>query len=325
MAAVIKTNEELMIAMDTAEIAASLQHAAADAVTGASVDVLTSASPVSVRELRVEVGGRLARSLGASGLLVAADVRASHERDYDSLRAGAALRAELAERNLVLELQYRAGLDVAEDVAAGPGGHRTTHQLVLAVTQVLGERTVADVIVDLGSASGFHASPYRLVPLVDPSWPLPTWVAEATPERRRAVAVAARLRRALTSAWFATAGHRFYEDEWEVTSHTTTVDVSRQTGPRWLLGLGLRGYLQDGAEFYRAAYTAMPVPALRTRDRTLGPMRSILATFTVDRALGDGPVHVVAACGVMSFWYLDSPLQARRSALVTTLSWTSTF
>ncbi len=298
---------------------------AADAVSGASVDVLSSASPVTVRELRVELGGRIARALGTGGVMVAGDARVSHERDHDAARAGATLRTELTDRNLVLDLQYRIGLDLAADVAAGPGGRRISHQLLFSASQLLGQRTVADLIIDVSLAAGYQASPYRHVPLVDSSWPLPTWVAEQTPDQRRAVTVAGRLRRALTGRWFVTAGQRFYADDWDLTSHTTTLDVSRQVSPRWLLGLGARGYLQDGADFYRSVYVATPMPVLRTRDRTLGPMRSLYTSLTVDRTLGERPTHLVVACGAMSIWYLDSTLQARRQALVTTVSWTSSF
>lgn len=119
---------------------------------------------------------------------------------------------------------------------------------------------------------------------------------------------------------------RYYADEWEVTSHTTTIDLSRQLDPRWLIGLSARAYLQDGASFYRGVYDAVPtMPELRTRDRTLGPMRTWFGSLTVDRELDDGATHLLAACGLMSIGYLDSTLQTRRQALVTTVSWTTTF
>jgi hypothetical protein len=236
------------------------------------------------------------------------------------------IRSELAERNLVLELQYRTGFDRARDVGAGPGGERTSHQLVGTLSQVLGERTVADLIVDGGVARGYHANPYRTVPVATTGWPLPTWMPEQTPARRRSLAVAARVRRALTQTWFLSASQRFYVDEWDLTSHTTTADVNWQLGARWLLGASARAYLQRGASFYRRAYTDLPqLPAWRTRDRTLGPMRSGFVSITLDRPLGDGPGHVVAACGLLSIRYLDSSLQTTRHALVTTVSWTTSF
>ncbi len=299
---------------------------AVDAVSAASVDVLSAASPVAVRELRLEVGARLARAFERGGLVVAADGLASHERDYDAIRVGAMVRSEVADRNLVLELEYRIGFDRVRDIGADPGGERSSHQLAGTLSQVLGERTVADLIVDGGVASGYHASPYRRVPVARAEWPLPTWMPEQTPARRRSLAVAARVRRALTRTWFLSASQRFYVDEWDMTSHTTTADVSWQLGARWLLGASARAYLQRGASFYRRSYTDLPEPpTLRTRDRTLGPMRSGFVSITADRPLGDGPGHIVAACGLLSIRYLDSSLQTTRHALVTTVSWNTTF
>lgn len=309
--------------------------ATADAISSASIDVLTSASPIEVSELRVEAGARVARAVGRR-LELRGQGRGSHEADYAAWRLGGGAGVELADRNLSLDLDYQLGLDRAGDATdATFSRRRTEHAVTLAASQVLDPRTVLDGIVEARRADGYHASPYRRVPVVDPSWPLPTWVDEVTPEVRTSVAALVRARRALGAAWFVAASQRLYVDDWDVTSHTTIVDVRHQPGEGWLLGATARGYVQDGAAFYRRAYEvgddgALPVE--RTRDRTLGPMRSAFASLTVDRTLwrGDaldpaGGVHLVVAAGALAWWFPDAALQARRLALVTTASLVQAF
>jgi hypothetical protein len=290
-----------------------------DVVTGASVDVITSASPATVHEQRVEAGVAGTRAIG--GVRISALVRGSHERDYDSVRGGAAVRAELADHNTTIDVRLLGGKDIAGDVR-DPDFRRTrsSGELVALVTQVLGPRTIASLVVDASAAAGYHASPYRRVPVVVPDWPTPTFYTEETPRDRASVALALRVRRAVGDAWFATADERVYVDDWGLASDTLTAGVLRAFGDRLLGGVSARGYVQDGARFYRGTYAA--VQPYRTRDRTLGPMRSLFVECTADVALR-GTWHLVSSAGVLDTWFLDFPAQADRRALVLTLSLTS--
>lgn len=296
-----------------------------DAVTGASVDVVSSASPATVHERRVELGTSVTRMVPVGAATsTSVGARISHEHDYDALRAFAIVRAELADRNTTVELRYAAGHDDARAVT-DPMFHRTrnSHELITTLSQVLGKRTIADLIGDVAWLSGYHASPYRQVPVSLPSWPLPILVDEVTPTRRASLAVAARVRHAIGDHWFATSTYRFYGDDWSVTSHTATVELFHQVTDRWLLGALGRGYVQDGAWFYRASYVdADGPPAMRTRNRTLGPMRSLYLSSTVDTTVR-ADWHVVLALGVLASWFPEFPAQAERRALVTTMSLTA--
>jgi hypothetical protein len=294
----------------------------ADAVTGASIDVMTSASPRPVDERRVELG------LAASRSVISASVRGSHENDYDSVRGIAGLRFEVLDRRVTLDGRYIVGFD---DIGSATDRdfHRTRslHQPSLDVTVVVDPRTLVDVVVEASSSSGYHASPYRRVPLVEPAAPQPIWLDEVTPERRRFVAAAARVRRAIGETWFASLAYRSYADDWSISSHTATLDVRRQLGDRLLCGATARGYVQDGADFYRAAYVDDgDMPALRTRDRVVGPMRTAFASLTADRTLDEANRwHAVAAAGVLASWFPEFPLQRERRALILTLSLSMSF
>jgi hypothetical protein len=290
-----------------------------DAVSAASVDVVTSASPRTVREQRVELGIATTYRVPQGPTWFTLGARGSHEHDYDALRARLAVRRDLAQRNTTLDVEYVFGADRAGS-ARDPGFRegRTSHELEVTASQLLGPRTVADVVADVTVADGYHANPYRDVLVDQMSWPEPLRVPEQTPRRRASIALAGRVRRALADRWYAAATYRYYRDDWEIASHTTTAELRREVASRWLVGASVRGYVQDGASFYRARYDDRDgVPALRTRDRTLGPMRSAHAAVTVDSALDEAARwHLIGSLGVLRWWFPEFPAQADRDAVI---------
>jgi len=292
---------------------------AVDAVSAASVDVMTSASPRAVTERRVEAGvgvttwpdARVAVRLGA---LV------SHEHDYDVLRGDATVTAELAERNTTLALRGQLELDRATAVGDPTfRGERRGGGVLATATQLIDRRTIADLAIDARLADGWHGSPYRSVIVHALDQPTFTRWPEATPAVRRALAAAVRVRRAIGERWVGAASARGYLDDWDLHSATATLEARRALPGAARLGLVARGYLQDGASFWRRQQPdgAMP-PALRTADRTLGPMASAQLEVIGERGLG--AARVVAAVGGVGLWYLDAAAQSRRLAITTTLS-----
>lgn len=297
---------------------------AVDAVSAASVDVMTSASPIAVDETRVEGDLGLTYALTPT-TAVRAGGQLSHEHDYDAWRVGLGVITELARRNTTLELRGRAGHDVATAVNdATFRGERTSAAATAVITQVVDRRTIVDLTVDGSWADGWHGSPYRRVLISDPTMPVVTSWREATPARRLALAVALRGRRALGERWFATAIARGYVDDWAVHSATATVELRRRLSERTLVGAQLRGYLQDGADFWVARQPdATAPPRYRTADRTLGPMRTGELELIGDRVIGAHERRVTVAVGGAGRWFPGSVVQDRRLALTTTLSFTT--
>ena len=295
----------------------------ADVVSGASIDVVTSASPTAISERRVELGLGATRAIArAPALTLSSSLHGSFEADHEAFRAEGGVRVELHGRQLALEARYTGGRDAIGTVV-DPAFERTRvlHQVTATASVILDPRTIVDVIAEGARSRGYHASPYRRVPLVDPAWPTPMWLAEEVPALRRSVAGAARLRRALGADWFGLVGYRGYVDDWSIASHTVTLEARRQLGERVLAGAALRGYHQGGADFYRATYVEDGgAPRWRTRDRTLGPMRTLFGSLTADVAVGDRGWRALVAGGVLASWFPDFPAQADRHALLLTLS-----
>jgi hypothetical protein len=290
--------------------------ASVDVVSAASVDVVSSASPELFEEQRWELSATgtwaATRTIGLRAGLIG-----SHERDYDSLRARAGWRAELARRNLTIDVDYTGGVDRIQRTGdPGFARRRTDHQLVASFTQLIDPRTYADVVVELKRAHGYQANPYRTVLVTDAEVPEVMTVDEATPRLRLGAAGLARVRRALGARpWYVHGWYRFYADDWGVHSHTAGAQLLAELGGV-LGGVSARGYHQDRADFHRASYALEDgaPPALRTADRALGAMDSVHVDLTCD--VGVGSSRLIASLGALHLRFLDSPAQASRTALL---------
>jgi hypothetical protein len=294
-----------------------------DIVSAASVDVVTQASPATVREQRVELGAGL-RYAPSSTTAISARAIGSHENDYDALRLSAGGSAELAERNLALALTYTLGLDaIGSAVDPALSASRQSHLVALSLTQIADPRTYLDLVVDAGWLDGYHASPYRRVPIESATTPAVLRVEEQTPERRLRLAALVRARHAFgaPARWFAQAWYRYYLDDWAIDSHTAGARLARELGGDTELGLQLRAYRQSAAEFYRARYIddGEGAPRYRSRDRTLGRMSSVYAQLVVERG------WLLASAGVVRFEFRDFPAQTGRTAAIVSLGASAQF
>jgi hypothetical protein len=298
-----------------------------DALSAASVDVTSQASPRGFEETRVEGGARASLAFGATRS-VSVEVVGSTENDYDALRVGLGTRVELARRNATLDARWTGSFDVVGR-AGDPSfaRDRRGQRLVLTFTHIVDPRMYLDVAVDGELTWGYLASPYRYVPVTGPADPegAPLYqLPEAVPGRRAALATLARVRRALGRRWFAHVEYRLYGDSWGVWSHTGTGALALALADdHVVLGLQGRVYWQGAASFYEAHVVddGGGAPAWRTRDRAFGGMRSVAASLAADWWPGDGAVtsapRLTLAVTLVRFTWLDFPLQRGRDAVIT--------
>lgn len=292
-----------------------------DAVTAASADVITAASPYAFEERRVE-GGVGARLEIADHHWIGARAIVSDENDYTSLRLGALWLAELARRNATLQLEYTAAFDTVGRAgdpmfAALRRGHRATATL----TQVTDRRGYIDLVLDVARDTGYLASPYRYVPITIggmASYALP----ERVPDEHSSLAALVRLRREVVRGWYGHLDYRLCRDDWDLTSHTMSAKALHGlVDDTVLVGLAARGYLQSAASFFRASYLGDDgAPAWRTRDRTLGTARTLAISAMVDAVLPWRELRASGSLAVVRFWWPDDPIQRRRDAVISTLS-----
>jgi hypothetical protein len=249
----------------------------ADVITGASVDVRTSASPRGYTEVRQGL------ALGTTwrpqaGTALAFRYTPSWEPDYESETFSASATDEWMGHRLTTIIGVRGSFDRIGRVGSSRDTWRSldTGGLELGLGWVFSPRTVGHVTVETQLARGFQASPYRFVRVGGFGVP------EQAPDARERFALAAGLRHALGRRWFAAASVRFYDDSWSVASHAEELDFSwAAVRDRVVVGASARFYGQSAASFYRSEYAFAPggIPSLRTADKLLAPSMSVLGAM----------------------------------------------
>lgn len=284
-------------------------HALVDAVSSASVDVVSAATS-RWDENRVETGIRAAVDGPADSTTSLAFVR-SVENDWTSNSLQLLLGRDLAGKSARVEAGYgftRNAIGRADDPVFAR--ELDVHTAELGLRQLWNERTQLLASYTLQLASGYQASPYRLVTTMDEAFSLP----ESHPDRRVRHGLTVGAVRAVGARAGWTNTYRLYRDDWGVQSHTLTSSIAVEVSERWDLRARARVYYQRAADFYREEYAS---PArIMTADRELA--RFADGAASVRAAWHAGPFEIDAGCEGIYYRFFDFARLAGRLALVAT-------
>ena len=236
-------------------------HALVDAVTSASVDVISAATP-RFSENRVELGtnAQIGFSHSTEGSI---GYTHSGENDWQSHAIELGFSRDLAKKNAKLTISYgftrnyvgRAHDPSFEEILDVQGAQ-------IGLSQIIDKKTLASLAYTLSSASGYQGSPYRFVTTMD-------GIAEpeSPPEHRLRHAITGRVMHMFGTANVVDVQYRLYFDDWGIASHTGELAYTRDLTKTWSLRLRVRGYRQHHASFYQETYE-MPMRYM-TVDREL--------------------------------------------------------
>ncbi len=243
-----------------------------DAVTSASADIVSQASPITMHDTRHQVSAGLQHSFDT--LKVIGGYSFSKENDYLSHTLNVGLEDELNDKNTALGVGYGVSFNVV-----GRSGDQnfardlTTHHINASWTQTVNPRFATQVAYELSYSQGYQASPYRFVPVKMSADAAPElWVPETDPDSRIRHALVFGANHAVGEASAIQGDYRIYTDDWGITSHTI--------GARYFIGIAKnielrlreRFYTQNAASFYQSVYS-MPMKYI-TYDRELSPLWS---------------------------------------------------
>lgn len=229
-----------------------------DAVSNASIDVVTTASPY--RETRR--AGELTLTSVIQDATVTLGLSASREPDYVARAVSLDLAQDVFGGMSTVNLGFTRG---ADDVGArGRGFFDRAHhwQYRLGLSQVLSPRWTATLNGEVVSDDGFLGSPYRVARVFGAAVP------ERVPRTRTSRAVLLRANGSLDGGRTVRAEWRHGWDNWGIRSDTVEVGGTQRFGTAWLLDTQLRWYRQGKAVFYsdNAAVETLYV----SRNRLLG-------------------------------------------------------
>lgn len=199
----------------------------------------------------------------------------SMEEDWRAHQAGVSWQRALAGENTLLAIDGAFGWDsihpVVEEGSAARDDRRTSFSAVGTWQQTLDLRTQSRVALEVGGVRGFQANPYRSVRTDS------AIVAEVHPRERVRSALSAEVIRYLDTRSSLRFGYRFYRDDWQVQSHTGSVEFKQMIGDAAVLRYRYRYYHQGSAYFYRVDYAdPTGVDGYLTSDYKLAPLASNL-------------------------------------------------
>jgi hypothetical protein len=235
-----------------------------DAVSNASIDVVTTASPY--HETRTEFG--LTGDYVYRDATISGSVTTSHEPDYVANTYSLDISQETFGGMTTVALGFSRGDDKVlkhNDPSFSDEAHHWQYRL--GVTQILTPRWLASVNFEGISDEGFLGSPYRVARVFGAAVP------ERNPRTRTSRAVQLRVVGDLGSRDSLRAGYRYFFDTWEIKASTVELGYSRYFGERWLGDLYVRGYSQQHAVFY--SDNAQVETTYISRNRQLSTFRDV--------------------------------------------------
>lgn len=237
-----------------------------DSVSGASIDIVTSASPY--KEKREERGVGLDwlhrnTTLGLS-------YTASDERDYLSNSLGINIGHEVFDGLTTLSLGYVAGRDEVGKVDTSFRDDVTRNHYRLGWSQILTRSFVMSLEYEGILEYGYLSSPYRAARLQG------LLVPEIYPRTRDSYAVALRAVKGFGDdgrlGSSLRLGYRNFWDTWGIRAHTVEAGYQFRVGARWTFEPRYRYYQQSAAVFYSDNFVT--VMNFMARDKELSTFKS---------------------------------------------------
>lgn len=237
-----------------------------DAVSNASIDVVTTASPFKEKRTSYDFGADwLVRDS-----IVSFGYYKSTEPDYVAETFSSDLSHEVFGGMTTVSLGFSRTKDLVGEKGTPGWIDKAEHwQYRLGLTQIITPRWLMSANFELVSDSGYLGSPYRVAYVFG--------AAEQERNPRTRTSRAFKLRTihdtgALVARSSLRAEYRYFYDTWDIKAHTFELGGAKYLGQSFLLDLGLRSYSQTKALFY--SDNASAVNQFNSRNRQLSTFRS---------------------------------------------------
>lgn len=260
-----------------------------DAVSNASIDVVTTASPY--QERRNDYG--LALDYAVRDSLITLAVGASQEPDYRTRSVSLDIAQETFGGMTTVNVGFtRAADDVGKVGEPGFVDQATHWQYRVGVTQILTPKWLASMNLEAVADSGFLGNTYRVARVFGAAVP------ERHPRTRSSRAVKLRAIGDMGSRDSVRAEYRYFWDNWAVKAHTAEVGYSRYLGQSFLADAFVRYYKQSAALFYSDNAQAETIYVSRNRQLSDFDNFVVGGKLTLDWKKQPGQYDLKAHAGV---------------------------
>ncbi|EGV50075.1 DUF3570 domain-containing protein [Candidatus Endoriftia persephone] len=243
-----------------------------DAISSASIDVVTSASPYS--EERTETSASIDYLHGNS--LMNLGYTNSEESDYSADTFHFSISQEMFGDLTNVTLGYSRGSDqVRRNGDPGFSEDITRNSFTLGLSQVVSANTLFALTWETIADQGYLNNPYRSVRYLDPANPQGySYEPEIYPNTRTSNALAARLRYHLPYRAALSGEYRFFTDTWGINAHNAELGYTQPIQDRWTFDLSYRYYTQSAADFYSDLFPLAQAQNYMARDKELSSFSS---------------------------------------------------
>lgn len=229
--------------------------------SGNYVDGITSATPGNgggddtPDELRHELSFGTTYYLGDN--TISANYLYSDEHDYTSSTITTSLSIPMAKKNTTLSLGFVKSSDLVNPQIRT--WERDVHVTTvdLSLSQIFTPNLVGSFDFTYSDLTGYLSDPYQVVTLFDSNFPNNYKYYEVNhPNQRTKTAIGTQWAYSLSDTKSIQLGYRFYDDDWDVNSHTFNFKYHWYTEDRIsVYGLGLRTYFQGKAYLFKPNYS----------------------------------------------------------------------
>jgi hypothetical protein len=261
------TGPALLVRKSFAEKASVYASYYADVISGASIDVVTTASPYKEKRQEYGIGVDYLYRNTVMGL----SFTTSDERDYQANSLGLNVAHEIFDGLTTINLGYTAGRDQVGKTGTAFKENVDRYQYRLGVSQIFTKTFLMNLDYESILEEGFLNSPYRAARLQG------LLVPENYPRTRDSYAIALRGTKGFLTPEGRVGssmqlGYRYFSDNWNITAHTVEFGFQTRYNGRWIVEPRYRQYRQTAASFYSDNFT-VPMTFM-ARDKELSTFQS---------------------------------------------------
>jgi hypothetical protein len=244
-----------------------------DTISGASIDVLATASPY--EEERTE------NSVGVDFLhnktLMSLNYTTSSENDFEAESIHFGVSQDFFGDLTTLTLGYSKGND-----EVGKTGDDSFLELAerqnyrLGITQVITKNMIMGLSLENVSDQGYLNNPYRSVRFLDANSARGyRFETEVYPNTRRSNAASVTANYYLPYRASVYGEAKIFSDSWGIEANTYKLGYIHTFGDDWIVELRARHYQQDKADFYQDLYTRSAEFNFRARDKEMSTFNNL--------------------------------------------------
>jgi hypothetical protein len=211
-----------------------------DQISGASIDVITNASPYHEERREITAGtDYLYRDT-----LMSVGYTDSNEHDYKAKTWNASVSQDMFENRTTLTLGFYQGNDNVGKVNSDLSEKANRNGYSVSLAQVINPTLIGNLTIESTAADGYLENPYRFARQQGAS------VQQSFPGTRTGEAVAVKLLKSWSESWSTRLDARYYWDSWHIGAADIGIGASHYIHNNWILDGSYRFYTQKAASFY---------------------------------------------------------------------------